>query len=266
MNKTNHEFIRNYELETWTRCSDNYEDTFAMLTNKMISPLMKVTEIKSGSRILDIGCGPGNSTNILSETGAKVTGIDFSQKMIDNATISYPKINFKQADAESIPEEDNTFDVVIANYVVHHLPDPEKVFSEIARVLKPNGKFAFAVWGPKVEQSSIGAFVKAVSSHHELSDLPHGPLYGVTDYEVFNSLIEKAGLSDFKISTHKTEWKCKTLVPVMDGLWTWGNLGAFPQEKQNKIKSSMRENCRPFANESGFNFPHSAILGWALKK
>jgi len=266
MTESNHEFIRNYELETWTRCSDNYQETFGMLTDQMIPELIKSANISVGTQVLDIGCGPGNSSKILSDTGAIVTGIDFSQKMIDIAKTNYPKITFKQADAENILENDNTFDAVIANYVVHHLPNPIKVFLEISRVLKPNGKFAFVVWGPKEEQSSIGAFIQAFSAHHEPSELPHGPLYGVTDFDTFQTLIEKGDLTNFKLSNHKTFWQCKTLNPVIDGLWTWGNLAAFSQKKQDKIKEDMIENCKPFAINGGFSFPHSAILGCAIKK
>lgn len=51
---------------------------------------------------VDIGCGPGNSTIALGKTGAKVTGIDFSQKMIDVATSTYPGLDFKLADTENI--------------------------------------------------------------------------------------------------------------------------------------------------------------------
>jgi SAM-dependent methyltransferase len=155
MKDSNYDFIRNYELETWTRCSSSYLDTWGVLTNKMLPELVKATNIKSGDRVLDIGCGPGNSSNLINEIGAEVTGIDFSQKMVDVAIANYPKITFQQADAENIPIPDNAFDVIIANYVVHHLPNPEKVFSEISRVLQPGGRFVFSVWGPSEEQSTM---------------------------------------------------------------------------------------------------------------
>jgi SAM-dependent methyltransferase len=265
MENANHDFIRNYELETWTRCSDSYLNTWGVLTNEMLPELMKATNIRSGEKVLDIGCGPGNSSNLISKTGAKVTGIDFSQKMIDVALSTYPDITFQQADAENIPQPDNTFDVVIANYVVHHFADPAKVFSEIYRVLKPGGKFAFAVWGPGEEQSSIGAFFPAFSNHHELSELPHGPLFGVTDFDTYQTLVSGADLKDFKLSYHKTIWECSSLQPLIDGWWDWGNLHAFPQEKQESIKSDFIENCAPFSNANGYSFPHSAILGCAFK-
>ena len=261
----NHDFIRNYEHETWTRCSESYLNTWGVLTNEMLPELIRATNIRSGENVLDIGCGPGNSSKILSDTGAEVTGIDFSQKMIDVALANYSNIAFHQADAEIIPKANGSFDVVIANYVVHHFADPEKVFSEIARVLKPGGRFAFAVWGPGEEQSSIGAFFPAFSNHHELSELPHGPLFGVTDIETYEPLFSRANLKNFELTHHKTIWNCSSIQPVVDGWWDWGNLHAFPQDKQDRIKSDFITNCVPFSNENGYSFPHSAILGCASK-
>lgn len=266
MKDSNYDFISNYELETWTRCSSNYLDTWGELTNQMLPELIKSTNIKSGDRVLDIGCGPGNSSNIISETGADVTGIDFSQKMVDVAIANFPKITFQQANAENILTPDNSFDIVIANYVVHHLPDPEKVFSEISRVLKPGGRFAFSVWGPTEEQSTMVAFFPALSNHHDLADLPHGPLFGVTDIETFLPPISGAGLKDFKLSLHKTVWNCSSLQPVIDGWWIWGNLSLFPKEKQDSIKADFIKNCKSFTHDNGYSFPHSAILGCATKR
>ena len=90
----NHDFIRNYEHETWTRCSESYLNTWGVLTNEMLPELIKATNIRSGKNVLDIGCGPGNSSKILSDTGAEVTGIDFSQKMVDVALANFSNISF----------------------------------------------------------------------------------------------------------------------------------------------------------------------------
>lgn len=265
MGNSKHEMIRNYELETWTRCSDSYFDTWGQLTNEMLPELIKKSSIKSEDKVLDIGCGPGNSSSHLSRVGADVTGIDFAQEMINVAMSKYPNITFQQADAENIPMPEKSFDVVIANYVVHHFADPEKVFSEISRVLKPGGRFAFAVWGPPEEQSSIGAFFPAFANHHELSELPHGPLFGITDKETYQPLISGANLTSFEITHHKTEWNCSSLEPLINGWWDWGNLSAFPQDKQDKIKADFMKNCKPFAHKNGYSFPHSAILGCATR-
>mgnify|MGYP000854433528 CR=1 FL=1 len=162
MEQSNYNAIRKYELDTWSRCSPSYNKTWATLTNETLPLLINKTNIDSNVSVLDIGCGAGNSTKKISDTGANVIGIDFSEKMILEASSAHSDIIFKQSDAENMPLDDNSIDIVIANFIVHHLPDPNKVFKEINRVLKPNGKFAFAVWGAKEEQSSLGAFFSSL--------------------------------------------------------------------------------------------------------
>lgn len=265
MEKANLEMVRKFELETWTRCSSSYARTWATLTNETLTSLIQKTDVKSGDNVLDIGCGSGNSTYKIKETGANVIGIDFSKQMIDKASSNYPDITFKHSDAENIPLKDNSMDVVIANYVVHHFADPKKVFTEIHRILKPNGKFAFAVWGLNEEQSSIGAFFQAFANHHELSELPHGPLFGITNFDIYNKLITSANLKNLKLSNHKNNWNMSSLDPLIEGCWDWGNLHVFPESKQNDIKKDFVKNCDPFKNENGYSFPHSALIGFAKK-
>jgi len=150
--------VAEYERETWSRCADSYLDTFAELTKDTVPLLVRAVGIEAGAEVLELGSGPGHVSGVLADAGAKVTGIDFSRDMVDVAARRYPGITFRQADAEELPFGDETFDAVVSNFVVHHLARPEKVFTEIARVLKPKGRFAFVVWGAPEAQSSIGAF------------------------------------------------------------------------------------------------------------
>ncbi len=266
MEHSNYNAIREYELDTWTRCSSSYNETWATLTNETLPLLIDKTNTNNNISVLDIGCGAGNSTKMISETRADVIGIDFSEKMINVAKNVYPNITFKQSDAENIPLEDNSTDVVIANFVVHHFAEPSKVFKEINRVLKSNGKFAFAVWGANEEQSSLGAFFQAFAKHHELTELPHGPLFGITDFETYNNLAKNADLKNFKLEKLNTNWKMNSLDPLINGCWDWGNLHLFPEDKQKSIKTDLIKNCEPFKKENQYSFPHSAIIGFAEKK
>ncbi len=266
MNDESIRSIHEYENETWSRCADTYLDTFSGLTNQMLSKLIDITNLGTGAKVLDLGCGPGNSTRACRDAGAEVTGIDFSQDMIQVAREANPDIAYKLANLEALPEEDDSYDIVIANYVVHHLPDPSKVFAEVARVLKSGGRFAFAVWGTQEEQSSIGCFVQAVSEHYKSAELPHGPLYGVTDKAIFSPMLEAVNLRKFTLSNHHLIWSCETLSPVIDGLWTWANCNALDVDTQNNIRAQMIENSAEFANDHGYAFPHTAILGSAVKE
>ena len=257
--------VAGFELETWTRCADNYLETFAGITQEALPLLIKAGGIHAGSKILEIGSGPGHVANHLAEIGASVTAIDFSEEMIEIAQATYPQVVFKQADAEKIPFEDKSFDVVVANYVVHHLARPDVVFREVCRVLRPNGRFAFAVWGAPEEQSSIGAFFGAVEAHLDLSALPHGPLFGIIERSVYEPMLTGAGLNQCQLEIHEVEWRTNTLDPVLRGFWDWGNMDSLPQELQAKIEATTRENSRTYAQGDRWVFPHTALVGSAVK-
>ena len=72
MEQSNYKAIREYELDTWSRCSPSYNKTWATLTNETLPLLISKTNIGSNVSVLDIGCGVGNST--------KKTTINFIEK------------------------------------------------------------------------------------------------------------------------------------------------------------------------------------------
>ena len=257
--------VAKFERDTWSRCADDYVDTFAGLTGETVPLLSEAARIQPGSQVLEIGSGPGHVADLLVQAGAIVTGVDFSPKMVEVAQSKYPEITFRQADAEQLPFEASSFDSVVANFVVHHLARPEKVFREVYRVLKPGGRFAFAVWGAPEEQSSIGAFFGAVMAHYDLEELPHGPLFGVTERSVFEPLLTQAALEDCQLSIHDVTWKADSLDPILKGFWDWGNMAALPAETQTKIEETTRENAQLYEQDGRYAFPHSILFGSALK-
>lgn len=105
--------------------------------------------IMPGHHVLDLGSGAGNdcfvARALVGETG-QVTGIDFTDAMLEKAKnnvakLGYSNVHFVKGDVEQMPFDDNQFDVVISNCVLNLVPDKNKAFSEIFRVLKPGGHF-----------------------------------------------------------------------------------------------------------------------------
>lgn len=105
--------------------------------------------IRKGNSVLDLGSGAGNdcfvARAIVGETG-EVTGLDFTDEMLakaikNNEKLGYTNVDFVKGDIEEMPFPENQFDVVISNCVLNLVPDKKKAFSEIMRVLKPNGHF-----------------------------------------------------------------------------------------------------------------------------
>jgi ubiquinone/menaquinone biosynthesis C-methylase UbiE len=104
-------------------------------------------QLPEDARILELGCGPAylwreNISRV--PAGWNVTLSDLSSGMLDaawrNLVVTGRAFQFKEIDAQSIPFEDETFDAVIANHMLYHVPDRPKAVAEIKRVLRPGGR------------------------------------------------------------------------------------------------------------------------------
>ena len=105
--------------------------------------------IKEGDTVVDLGSGAGNDVfvarAIVAEKG-KVIGLDFTQEMIDKANenkekVGFTNVEFKLGGIEDMPLENDTADVVVSNCVLNLVPDKEKAFAEMYRIIKPDGHF-----------------------------------------------------------------------------------------------------------------------------
>ncbi len=104
-------------------------------------------------KILDLGCGPGFYAKYLVMKGAKVKGIDISEKEIEIAKKEVPTVEFLVGDIEKLPYKNSEFDIVLAALVLGHLKSWDKALKEVKRVLKVNGFFVFSNYNPVTEKT-----------------------------------------------------------------------------------------------------------------
>ena len=105
--------------------------------------------IKKGDAVVDLGSGAGNDVFVaraLVGDGGKVIGIDMTQEMIDKAKLNNSKLGYKNVEfyfgeIEAMPLESSVADVVVSNCVLNLVPNKQKAFAEIYRILKPQGHF-----------------------------------------------------------------------------------------------------------------------------
>jgi len=117
---------------------------------KATDKLVELCLITRDKHILVVGCGVGMTPCYLAQKyGCRVTGIDISEKMVEHAVDRAKKKNlqhlteFRVADAQNLPFEDNTFDAVISESVNAFIPDKPKALSEYVRVVKKGGYVGF---------------------------------------------------------------------------------------------------------------------------
>lgn len=96
------------------------------------------------TKVLDLACGTGDLSALLSKSGFNVVGGDFSPQMLLKAKAKNPNIEFVSADAENLPFEDNSVDAVTICFGIRNFNDRGKALAEIRRVLKPSGILAIA--------------------------------------------------------------------------------------------------------------------------
>lgn len=139
------ENIRREEACDWERNAEFYRtDDHSPLMQSLARRREQYYEISAGQRVLDLGCGAGAVVASLRRRGVDAVGVDYAQAMVDVALAEYRLCeHVRRSDATDLPFETNSFDVVIANGVFHHLAVQEELvpaLSEVRRVLKPGGR------------------------------------------------------------------------------------------------------------------------------
>lgn len=121
--------------------ADEY-DVFAPQANaRLIAAFVRLSALPRGARVADLGCGSGVFTELLRRQGYASVGLDISSKLIALGRSKYPGLELLEGDAENLPFESGTLDGVLLSGLVHHFPDPQRLASEVRRVLKLRGRF-----------------------------------------------------------------------------------------------------------------------------
>lgn len=159
-------------------------------------------DIKEGDTVVDLGSGAGNDVFIAraftGESG-KVIGIDMTESMIKKAEenkrkLGYANVEFKFGEIENLPLEDNSANVVISNCVLNLVPDKQKAFGEIFRILKPGGHFCI---------SDIVINGVLPETIRKSAELYAGCIGGALKKEEYLGIIEKTGFKNIQIKKSK---------------------------------------------------------------
>ncbi|KAA3613125.1 MAG: methyltransferase domain-containing protein [Calditrichaeota bacterium] len=182
-------------------------------------------EIKAGETVVDLGSGAGNDVFVarqLAGESGKVIGIDMTPEMIEKANankakLGFENIDFKLGDIENLPLENDMSDVVVSNCVLNLVPDKEKAFNEINRVLKPGAHFCIS---DIVLEGEIPAGLK------KSAEMYAGCVSGALQREEYLQIVKDAGFKDIEVK------KSREIVLPDELLKTY--LDDLQMEKYNK--------------------------------
>lgn len=163
--------------------------------------LLAMSEVCQNDNVLDVACGPGLVAIEFAKKSNHVTGIDITEKMIEEAhkkqkNEKITNVTWEIGDVTSLPYSDNSFSIVVTRYSFHHFMEPEIVLNEMIRVCKPNGKImVIDVTVPKEKNEKFNKMEKLRDPSHTKALTP----------EEFQVLFSNPKLIDQKQSSYKVE-------------------------------------------------------------
>lgn len=174
-----------------------YERTAAQLL-PAAEAVVGIAGPTEGDRVVDIGCGTGNAALISAQRGARVTGVDPAQRLLEvaeaRARVAGLDVSFVRGEAASTPLADDSADLLLSVFGVIFAPDPGAAAAEMARITAAGGRIVFSAWIPEgaiSETARIGreAVARAL-------DAPKGPPpFAWHDLDALSALLDPYGFT-----------------------------------------------------------------------
>lgn len=189
------------EGEQWTEYADQYD----AVAEPHLRRLMDAARIAAGDRVLDIGCGTGESTRRAARETASgsALGVDLSGRMLTRAeergrAEGLTNVAFLQADVQVHRFDERTFDVVISRFGAMFFNEPVAAFRNIAKAMRPGGGLALLTWQELAKNEWLTSFRGALAAGRTLPVPPAGTPgpFGLAEPEGVRHILAEAGFHD----------------------------------------------------------------------
>ncbi|HOP11182.1 MAG TPA: methyltransferase domain-containing protein [Oscillospiraceae bacterium] len=239
--------------------------------NQRTRPAVDLAEhvpLTSPQKVLDVGCGPGNSTAVLAKRfpGASVTGIDNSPNMIEAAKKAHPDLNFVLADVNADLSALGKFDLVFSNACIQWVPNHDTLIPRLLNSALPGGYLAIQV--PMNQDTPIQRLIRQTAMSPEWCDHFSGPriFFTLTPPEYYDILVKNSRICDLWMTTYYH------ILPGAEAILEWYRgtglrpyLEALSEMERPKFERCILEKIRENypAREDGtviFPFPRFFML------
>jgi ubiquinone/menaquinone biosynthesis C-methylase UbiE len=198
--------IKSKQLAAWTSGDYSVVGTTLQIVGER---LCETLDVRSGQRVLDVAAGNGNVSLAAARRFCDVTSTDYVPALLERgkqrAASEGLEISFQEADAEQLPFDDASFDIVTSSFGAMFAPDQDRAAAEMLRVTRPDGKIGLANWTP---ESFIGQLFKTLGKHlPPPAGLKSPALWGTSDrlHELFG-----ADSNTIEITASTYVWRYKS--------------------------------------------------------
>jgi SAM-dependent methyltransferase len=263
--------VRAFEHAGWQQAAAQYDATFARATAPFVEALLDAAGVTAGAKVLDVCCGAGIVTAAAAQRDAHSVGLDFSAAMLNQARQAHPHLQFDEGDAEALPYADRSFDAVVSNFGVHHVPTPEKAIGEAVRVLRPGGRIAFTTWAPPAENIAWRLLFDAIRKHGDPQAAKTPPSGGnLGSMDTVLHLWREAGIADARAEPIRREWLVanpRDLIAALSRgtVRTAALIAAQSAVARPVIEMAVVSAAAPYRRKDGYAVPIVAILASGMK-
>ena len=264
--------FKQQEQSGWDSKAIHYDKHAGEITRRAVPLLLAAAEVKSGTRLLDVACGPGYIAGYAAQQGAASTGVDFAPGMVAEAKKKFPDAEFQEGDAEALVFNDNTFDAVICAFGLLHFAHPDTAIAEAFRVLRPGGRYVFTVWSLPEKHDFFNLVLNAIESHGTFDvSLPQAPpVFRFSEHEECTNTLASAGFTDIQITELPLHWNPTSPEDLLSFLEKSSVRMAMVLERQTpealaKIHQSIREGAQRLRREEVYHLDWPAVLAVARK-
>jgi len=213
--------------------------------------MLAAAKVGKDTRFFDAGCGGGGACILAADLGAKVTGLDASEALINIARQRVPNGEFRIGDIEELPYEDNSFDVSFSSQTLMFADNPVTAAHEMKRITIPNGRVVIGIWGAP-EDCDLARFGKAVRDILPNPPSKPSPLFSLSGHGFLERLMEQAGLKildseeldhQFEYSDFETFWRGLKASGPTQGLIRFAG--------EEKVKEAYHKAIEPLLDSKG---------------
>jgi SAM-dependent methyltransferase len=259
---------------SWGKHADYVDARGASMTEKML----ELTAPQPGERVLELACGAGGvglaaavrvapgGEVVLSDVAAEMTAIAAARA----GALGLSNVSTRELDLEQIDQPDESYDVVICREGFMFATDPARAAREIRRVLRPVGRVALTVWGPRERNPWLGVVFDTLSAQLGAPVPPPGipGPFSLEDADKLASLLSNAGLVDVGVSELSTPLRADSF----EQWWTRTSslagplatlLASLPEDAALALRGHLEEAVSPYRTSTGLEFPGVTLVAGA---